>query len=140
MTWIIAVDPGDAHVGVAEWENGAICAREVPANEFLKQFAVMAPYRDLAIVEDFRLYPSKASAQSYSQMKTAKMIGAMEWIADCAMLPIALQSASIKIPTRQQCGARGIDVINRSTHASDALLHLHYYLLRNNLEVSCLSQ
>jgi hypothetical protein len=132
---ILAVDPGDKHVGVATWRNGVVSADEVDAEFWLKQFISIINTLELVIIESFVLYPGKASAQSWSQMKTSEMIGAMKWIAFQAAVPVVMQGANIKKPTRAQCKARRIDVSNSSNHAQDAILHLHYYLLRNNLEV-----
>src|ERR1017187_2812754 len=110
MMTVIAVDPGDAHVGVAIWRNRKVCAAEYAADMCLGKFSHLILQLDVVVVEEFRLYPGKASAQSWSPMATAEMIGAMKWIASCAGVPITLQSAAVKIPTRQQCKARGIDV------------------------------
>lgn len=133
---ILAVDPGDAHVGVAIWRPGNhTAALEHDADTWLPLFAAIAPHIDLVVVEEFRLYPGKAPALSWSPMKTAEMIGAMRWIAACNDLTLVLQGADIKIPTRRQCIARGIQwKSRRSGHASDATLHLWYYLLRNDLD------
>jgi hypothetical protein len=133
---ILAVDSGDKHVGVASWCDGVATAYEVDADFWLYQFSKLVEQNvELVIIESFVLYPGKASAQSWSQMKTAEMIGAMKWIASQAGVPVVMQGANIKIPTRRQCKARGIDVGHRSNHAADASLHLHYYLLRQGLEV-----
>ena len=132
---IIAVDPGDKHVGVATWQDGVIAAEEVDAEFFLPQFNIIAPDLDQVIIESFVLYPGRATAQSWRPMQTSEMIGAMKWIARQAGVPVTMQGASIKIPTQHQCKARGITVKHHSIHAADAMLHLHCYLLKNKMEV-----
>src|ERR1017187_9871856 len=123
---ILAVDPGDSHVGCALYADGEVTAAEVNEADWLPRFAELVETLDLVVIEEFRLYPGSAPALSWSPMKTVKMIGAMEWIATCAGVPITLQSAAVKIPTRAQCKARGIVWKHKSIHARDALLHLHY--------------
>ncbi len=132
---VIAVDPGDAHVGVAVWRKGTdLKASEVDADKWLALFAKLVHSVDVVVIEEFRLYPSKAKAQAWSPMATAEMIGAMKFITSQAGKPVVLQGADIKIPTRRQCKARGLRwKDNKSGHASDALLHLQYYLLRHEL-------
>ena len=132
---ILAVDPGDIHVGVAMWRDEEAIAYEVDAEFWLTQFNKILEFLELVIIESFVLYPGRASAQSWSPMQTSEMIGAMKWIAQQAGVPIVMQGANIKIPTRRQCAARGINVAHRSNHAADALVHLWYYLLRNDMEV-----
>lgn len=136
---ILAVDPGDSHVGVAIWhsdphEIGPVAALEYSADGWLGLFSQLAQHIDRVVIEEFRLYPGKAPALSWSPMKTSEMIGAMKWIAQCESVPVTMQGADIKIPTRRQCAARGVKWRHRSGHASDAKLHLWYYLLRNQLD------
>ena len=133
---VLAVDPGDKHVGAATWHAATLttASKEYDADVWLPLFAKIVKRVDLVIIEKFVLYPNKASAQSWSPMLTSEMIGAMKWIALQANTSIIMQGADIKIPTRRQCKARGISIKTKSIHASDALLHLHYFLLRNDLE------
>jgi hypothetical protein len=132
---ILAVDPGDSHVGTAVSDPGGITAVEFSAKDWLQVFMETVSEYDLVVIEEFKLYPGSAPALSWSQLDTVKMIGAMEWIARCSGVPIVLQSAAVKIPTRAQANARGIEWKNKSGHASDALLHLYYYMLRHGMEV-----
>lgn len=132
---ILAVDPGDSHVGTALSQDGQMKAEEYSAAGWLFEFSALVGMLDVVVIEEFRLYPGSAPALSWSQLDTVKMIGAMEWICHCAGVPFELQSAAVKIPTRAQCKARGINWKHKSGHASDALLHLYYYMLRHDLEV-----
>lgn len=131
---VIAVDPGSAHIGVAISRKGHISAREYPAKHWLVAFEQIVREFDVVVIEKFVLYPHKAATQSWAPMATSEMIGAMQWIALTAGCEVIMQGADIKIPTRRQCKARGLLWKNKSIHASDALLHLQYYLLRNKEE------
>lgn len=135
ITSIFAVDPGGAHVGVATWKTGEeLKATEIDAEKWLPLFERMIKSADVVIIEKFVLYPGKASAQSWSPMTTSEMIGAMKWIAQKAGAEVIMQGADIKNPTRRQCKARNLKwKDNKSGHASDALLHLQHYMIRNEL-------
>lgn len=134
---IIAVDPGDAHVGIARWtKQSGMRSTEMDADK-----AVAAVHQLLSkgagntalITERFVLYPNKASAQSWSPMATSEMIGALKWIAHQQGVPVVMQGADIKKPTRAQCRVRHLNVKTASTHAADAQLHAWYWLLRNEI-------
>ena len=129
---LYAVDPGDVHVGIAHQRAG----RQAAAFE---ELADQTPYffhdvlrpADTLVIEEFRLYPNKAAAQSWSPMRTSELIGALKWIAAQHDAQVVMQPASIKIPTRKQCAARGICYNGvDSIHAKDAWLHLQYFILR----------
>ena len=131
---VLAVDPGAAHVGVALIREGGINAIEYPAKHWLVAFEEIVDQFDVVVIEKFVLYPHKAAAQSWQAMTTSELIGAMRWIASKAGVEVVMQGADIKIPTRRQCQARNIEWKNKSKHASDALLHLHFYLMHNKRE------
>jgi hypothetical protein len=134
-TSVIAVDPGGSHVGCATWREGEeIKATEIDAEKWLPIFELMVKHTDVVICEKFVLYPAKAKSQSWSPMSTSEMIGGMKWIAAKAKVSVVEQGADIKGPTRRQCKARHLKwKDNKSGHASDAILHLQYYLIRNDL-------
>jgi hypothetical protein len=133
---VMAIDPGGAHVGVASWHGGdGIKATEIAAELWLPIFAAGIMHVDVAVIEKFVLYPSKAKSQAWSPMATSEMIGAMKWIAQRAHVPVVEQGADIKNPTRRQCKARHLKwKDNKSGHASDAILHLQHFLIRNELQ------
>lgn len=142
-TDVIAIDPGDVHVGVAMWLHQAerVRAHEIAAgNDAIYQIQSAITRRIEAgstvhlVIEEFRLYPNKAGAQSWSPMKTAEMIGALKWIAHITGTPVFMQGAAIKNVIRRQCKARGIKVRSGvSDHADDAVLHMWYHLLNQEL-------
>ena len=133
---IIAVDPGDKHVGIAEWDlsRGRYEMRswEIDADKALAWIdRLLTSGVQALVIEEFKLYKGKATAQAGSNMLTSEMIGALKWIASVYKVPVVLQPAAIKVPTRAQCVARNLEWKDRrSNHASDARLHAFYYLLR----------
>lgn len=79
---MVAIDPGDKHVGVATFrdgrctqafectpEEGLLCIEKVLANRLAQTI----------VVEKFTLYPDKAAEQAGSEMLTSEMIGAIKW-------------------------------------------------------------
>ena len=134
LTRLVAVDPGDKHVGIAiwdrslgpgmrSWEQDAETALGVLEKEFVVGVQQL-------VVEKFRLYPDKAGAQSWSPMLTAEMIGALKWMANLYKIPVCEQGASIKKVSRAQCKARGLEWKDPSGHATDARLHAWYWLMK----------
>lgn len=87
---IIAVDPGDKHVGVAffdradnKWGWECLDAQEATPNEFLDNLAetiINDTELETVVYEIFRLYPDKAQDQVGSEMETSQMIGALKWM------------------------------------------------------------
>lgn len=87
--YIIAVDPGDVHVGVAifgreqeQWQCTEVF--EMQPEEFEEWLTdvfqqARADIRAL-VVESFGLFPDKAAQQAGSQMPTAQLIGAIKYI------------------------------------------------------------
>ena len=138
---LIAVDPGERHVGIAIWtRQGGMRSYELApflALEAIeKQFRPLRPglpKRQQLVVEEFRLYPDKAGAQSHKRMATSEMIGALRWIAKKAGVPVEMQGANIKIPTSRQCTSLRLEWRTDSIHAQDARLHAYHWLLKNEV-------
>lgn len=134
---IIAIDPGDVHVGVATriGPGKEILATEVDADKAIEFVEELLRVIDdpVLVVEEFVLYPGLALEQSWSPMATAEMIGVIKYLARTREVPIVMQGAQIKKPIKKQCRARKIDCSHSSIHAEDAKLHLIYYMLRHGL-------
>lgn len=130
---VFAIDPGDRHVGFASWHRLERLAYEVDAAEAVSRLEQILGRGDLLILEEFRLYPEKAAAQSYSPMETSQMIGAMKLVARQKGADVVEQGAGIKKATRAQLRARGIKQVGEGGHARDAELHLLHYLLKEGL-------
>jgi hypothetical protein len=139
---VIAVDPGDEHVGIAGWmwmgqppvQAAEVQARDAPVliDDVLRS-AERNGVVTVLVIEEFVLYPWAASAQSWSPMHTAEMIGQLKWIAESHGSSWVLQGANIKKPMAAQLRGRGVERVGKGTHASDAELHLYHYLFREGL-------
>jgi hypothetical protein len=92
VTNLIAIDPGDIHVGVAffdrdpESPHGWRCVdtQEMLPDEFADSLAELFVDQDddweFLVYEKFRLYEDKAEEQTGSEFPTAKLIGVIEWL------------------------------------------------------------
>lgn len=134
---VIAVDPGDAHVGQAMTSTqGAVTAWEEDAEGAVERLEGRIEslrrggYNIVLVIEEFSLYEDKAPAQVGSRMLTARMIGAMEHVAKRNRVKVVYQPASCKKATRAQLRARGIKSVAKGPHATDAETHLYHRLLR----------
>lgn len=107
---ILAVDPGDEHVGVAWFDKqgnawGCVYVEEMAPDEF-RAYLGPALHSGLFrwfVVESFALYGDKALQQTGSQMETPQMIGMIKyahWLAVQAGVEVELvfQQPSVKRP------------------------------------------
>lgn len=145
--FIMAIDPGDKHVGWAyglgktkKLRTSSIKAGEWSADEAIAKIEVgltgvfnTGDMDRRVVVEEFRLYPDKAQAQGYSDFETAQMIGVIKYICSERGIEVIEQGAGIKKPTRAQLKGRGIQQVGKGGHACDAELHLIHYCLKNDL-------
>jgi hypothetical protein len=86
------------------------------------------------IIEEFVLYTREYSNQTWSDLPTVQLIGALKHIAHMFRIPVVMQGAAIKTPTRAQVKRRKIILRGSSIHARDAELHLYYRILRRRKE------
>lgn len=140
----LAIDPGDKHVGYAHDFNGEVESGEwTPAEctnavvHFMTQELV-----DELIIEEWVLYEWEKDKQVWSDFKSVQLIGALKLIAHWFQVPVFMQEATIKKPTRRQLQARGIKHVGKVIHARDAELHLYYRRIRRarEEETECQSQ
>lgn len=89
---LIAIDPGDQHVGVAFFERDAdggwYCAdaQEWTPDEFEDAFAELVltgPVPPIVVYERFRLYGDKSAEQTGSEFRTSQMIGVIKFVCRC---------------------------------------------------------
>lgn len=136
----LAIDPGDIHVGWAEIRclDGDVAVGEWTPNETTDSlrrrfdWAREHGYGFELIIEEFVLYPNQAKSQAGSSFQTSQLIGALKLIAHDYDVPVIMQGAHIKKPTRRQLKARGIKrkAVGAGIHASDAEEHLYHRHLR----------
>lgn len=101
-------------------------------------------YRDMVIerivCEDFRIYPWAARQLSWDRVRTARVIGALTFMARVKGLPFILQPAAIK-KAAQAAGAEELYYrpLYENRHQNDAIQHFVFYtnteLLGLNLPV-----
>lgn len=140
---ILGVDPGERHVGwcVLRNDGGGWFAdevREYTHRESMDAFAHLAVNDpvDHWVVEEFRLYPDRAGAQTGSTMPTCELIGVFKYLhrLQTDPTPLWLQPASIKIPTlavMKRVGVPHLAVKKRvGGHAKDAETHAWHHVLR----------
>ena len=145
---IIAVDPGDVHVGFAVFRHtrsfGWVCdsAREVDPETYVNlitswiQEHEAGRYRVIIVMEDWMLYGKTAMAQVGQRFGAVQLIGytrhRVEWGA--SSLPFVLQPASIKKGTVAWAKTRGYlfrsVAQKKGGHAKDAEIHGLHYLVR----------
>lgn len=133
---ILAIDPGDVHVG---WAHGVIMAGKwyvksgewTPEETVARVQAKLGNGIDELVVEKFVLYADKAAAQTWSAMKTPELIGKLKLLAELSEVEVVEQGAYIKKPVKAQMKARGIETSGgKGGHANDAILHLWYRILK----------
>ena len=124
---------------------GQIRAKDYESREeYWKAHTDLIEERELTriVIEDFRLYKSKAHSQTNSEMETSKLLGYIEMYSYNSHLTLKKQIASQaksrfkdKIllykgyVTKDQNGRVYINAVNVSRHIVDALRHALFYLL-----------
>jgi hypothetical protein len=146
---VIAIDPGDTHIGVSigvvspiREQSQIVFSLEMErlANLEFIQDMLSAGWIDTLVVEDFALIPNKAMAQSGSRMLTSRMIGMFEWMViqdkrsrenHVSIVPLVLQMPYIKQTQMAICKRHDIKPIpcGNSGHARDSQLHFWYFAL-----------
>lgn len=149
---LIAIDPGDIHVGWAEFgvvEGQTRCLdahEEWRPDQAADALARSIGRGDVGVVvlERFQLYADKAMAQVGSDMATAEMIGVVKFLVRVHnedfdakspwskhRIELIVQGAAIKKATRAQMKARQIPRLTKpNTHAGDAEEHGWCAILR----------
>jgi len=127
---MLAIDPGDVHVGVSCWAN-----RRWQYAEELTQaqlWEVITGWRPtLIVLERFHLYPWMAKTQSFSTMPTSQLIGAIKRTAEVNGIHLVEQQTQVLNLTRKTPYYKNHIAEHGkpwSEHAESALLHGLYYL------------
>jgi hypothetical protein len=146
----IAIDPGDVHVGVAEFERQTggewLCrwAHEFTPETF-EQWYVEGLQKSRwvrVVIEWWKLFPESAPMYIGSDMPTSRLIGAIQALARAVPsdagwfddeVPTYLQSPQIKVPCRALLKRRKLRSVAKilgipGDHASDAELHGYKWL------------
>lgn len=147
ISWI-AIDPGEKHTGYAiastqgmPLKSGEIpkfvYARTLPTDEFMPWFEGWLDRNwgqgeTVGVIrEKFHLFPAELANNSWKEMKTSELIGAIDNECRRRGIPVKKdQDSSILKAMRAQCKKRGIELVGDTIHANCAELHLYYALLR----------
>jgi hypothetical protein len=82
------------------------------------------------VCEDFRLYPWKLKdgSMDFDEVRTARVIGAMTFMAQLLHVPMILQGADIK-PAAEAAGAEELydRPLYENRHSNDAIQHFVFY-------------
>ena len=147
----LAIDPGDAHVGLAEFERKSdgiwycVWAGEKTPGEFLPWYVegIRHGRWERIVVESWKLFPQAAPVYVGSDMPTPRLIGAIKALAAfCSpegawfdeAPKVVFQDPQIKVPTRGVLKRRKLRSMAKVLrvpldHASDAELHGFKYLI-----------
>lgn len=143
---VIAIDPGDTHVGVSighcsETSGGSYLVMSLEmeflaAQEFVQEMLDMQ-WVQVLVIEDFKLHRDKAMAQVGSRMMTCRMIGAFSWMVIHAnngiqgTCKLQTYEADTKKTMRGLLKALEIPPVpsGNSGHARDSQLHFWHYCL-----------
>lgn len=160
LSRILAIDPGEKHCGLAEfversddWE----CVRvyELGPDECADRVASLLIGAQLnhLVIEEFRIYPDKALSLSYSEVRTAQLIGVLRYLHRIARMAqvdvdtgeirqlgeqevvceLRMQPAAIKAATVAILRKQGVESEAKRTrsgdHCFDAETHGWHYIL-----------
>lgn len=130
----LSIDPGDEHVGWAYDGPEGVDAgewRPTEATDRLTRLLTLDAV-DEVILEEFKLYSREYANQTWSEMKTPQLIGAIKLICHWFRVPVVMQGAYIKKPTRAKMRRLGIKHHPGSIHSRDAELHLYNRKMRSH--------
>ncbi len=136
MNSILTIDPGPMHTAVVLFDNidyanlvFDIRAKTVltfkDRSKLYRVFERYASQLDAIVLEDFKLQPSKAQAQSYSRFETVKIIERITYQLECLDLTHLL----VMQQPFQRLSANGITPEHERalTTGVDRKEHSHYY-------------
>ena len=89
------------------------------------------------IVEDFRLFPNKAKAQSGSDFQSVQCIGMIKFWAQGKNIPVIMQMSSILPIAERQAGIK-MPKDHSESHKIAALLHIRFWQIQKGLVPSIL--
>lgn len=88
------------------------------------------------VCEDFRIYPWKSRDLAWDRVRTARVIGALTFMARVKGIPFVLQGANIK-DAAQAAGAEELYYrpLRENRHQNDAIQHFVFYTNVELLEI-----
>jgi len=108
---VIAVDPGEKHVGIAVFKRqgrGWVINRllVLEAQEALSWLEMRVPHCDALIIEEYRIFPG--AQNTWSTGPTIEMIGVLKRVAYKAHVPVHMVKSATKAAARGLMRARGV--------------------------------
>lgn len=156
MATIIALDisgnfkegKGTTGIALGDTDKGTIELSEVKATDYESDVeywdaiigTIADSMADHVVVEHYVLYNHKALQQSYSELETSQLLGAIKYACSTFLMPVTLQKASEakgRFPDRVLQAKKYLDDKNRhngkatNPHKRDALRHLLYFAKYN---------
>lgn len=123
---ILGFDPGEKHTGWCLVSNGKpVQAGELGSWRLLRHLIEQARPQ-IVVAEDYRLYPSKAKAQSGSRLYPARTLGVIDYICMELDITFVLQMAS---RIRKDPLVKDLKV-SSNRHENDAYRHAMAYWYR----------
>jgi hypothetical protein len=136
----LTCDPGE-HTGWSTWEDKTLLdAGTLELDEFVPSVAAALGVPtggrpdahtvealegvELVVIEDWALYPWKLQSLAWDKCRTARGIGALEFVCKAAGIPYVLQPASIK-DAAKAAGAEDLFYrpLHENRHQNDAIMH-----------------
>lgn len=154
---LVSVDPGGEHVGVAVfgkntrrggWEClSAIEMTPIQFEDWLSEHMALSTL-DILVVEEWKLFGSKALAQTGSAMETPQLIGVIKYIHRMCKgtkgrwprpdVELHFQPPTIKVATKSVLKNRGLQSMAKRLksggHALDAELHGYHHIIHTRGE------
>lgn len=141
VAWVLAIDPGARHCGMAwfeltgEDEWACVDTEDLEPLDCLRtvQSYLRADQRPgMLVIEEFRLYPDRMAEQALTALGTVEVIGALRWlIVDSrrTFVGLSMQGASIKTPGARRMQEMGIPHRGTNQHQRDAEMHGWFWIL-----------
>lgn len=127
---LLAIDPGDVHVGWCLWEGGEWETGTCSPEDMIQSLLETDFEWRTVVIERFALYPWAAQQQAWSEMMTAQLIGKIELVAEIRGWPVERQNATIKKAAMARARGAGISPnrMGSTLHAQDAWCHAAFWI------------
>jgi hypothetical protein len=102
----------------------------IKASDMIK-FLQIFKHVKICVMEGYKLFPNKASAQAYSDMETSRVIGRIESWTELNEIELIKQGANIKPIGYKWAGKKPLPKSNPANHELDAHIHFVYRAVRN---------
>lgn len=127
---ILALDPGGTTGYAAFTMYEILDASEVVGDAATMEALIKHFSPSIVVIEEYRIYPGKAKTHIHSDVPTARLIGAIEYICQKLGIPVVKQGAGMAkgFCDNDKLRAWGMYKVGYG-HARDAIRHGAYYLI-----------